>query len=255
VFIFGLVAEWWPRWGQRWGREHRRATPRECKYPPAAWICHEISWLIGSLGTKQLPTAFRHSIKATPEEESVYADLAKLREIVKDTATKDHLLEYGLYKRFLSSSEALASTITKIRDRVAGATPGSPSLPLLNHLVETTAILSISGSSRYQLLKRQLQDIGWDGSLRSLRILVFTESTVTQKALAEALASDFQLGYFAKFEKQPKPVLATIHGGLHRRPRSRDLRTRLGVGTVNGSHWQSLAAGGGQSVGTPLIHM
>jgi hypothetical protein len=65
--------------------------------------------LIGSLGTKQLPTAFRHSIEATPEEESVYADLAKLREIVIDTATKDHLLEYGLYKRFLSSSEALAS--------------------------------------------------------------------------------------------------------------------------------------------------
>jgi hypothetical protein len=128
--MFGLVAEWWPRWGQRWGREHRRATPRVGKYPPAARICHEISWLIGSLGTKQLPTAFRHSIEATPEEESVYADLAKLREIVKDTATKDHLLEYGLYKRFLSSSEALASTITKIRDRVAGTTPGSPSLPL-----------------------------------------------------------------------------------------------------------------------------
>ena len=170
------------------------------------------------------------SIDATPEEENVYADLAKLREVVKDSATKDHLLEYGLYKRFLSSPEALASTITKVRDRVAASTPASPSLSLLNHLVQTTANLRISASSRYQLLKRQLLEIGWDGSPKSPRILVFTESTVTQKALAEAIASDFKLSYSGKFEEQPKQVLATIHGGFPDKALS-DTIEAFGTGT------------------------
>jgi ERCC4-related helicase len=151
---------------------------------------------------------------ATPAEEAVYADLAKLRAVVKEHGTKDRLIEYGLYKRFLSSPEALTSTITKVRDRVAKEDAASPSLPLLNHLVTTSAGLSISASSRYQLLKRHLQELGWDGSASSPRLLLFTESTVTQKALAEALARDFRLKYSAKFEDQPAQVLATIHGGL-----------------------------------------
>lgn len=154
------------------------------------------------------------TIEATPEEESVYTDLGKLRKVVKEHGTADRLLEYGLYKRFLSSPEALASTITKVRDRIASEDPKSPALPLLSHLVTCASGLLISTSSRYQLLKKQLKELGWDGSPQSPRLLLFTESTVTQKALAEALAKDFRLKYSAKFEDQPGQQLATIHGGF-----------------------------------------
>jgi hypothetical protein len=72
--------------------------------------------------------------------------------------------------------------------------------------------MSIRESSRYKLLKAQLQAIGWDGSPTSPRVLVFTEYRETQDALAEALARDFKLKHSTKFEHQPKQVLATING-------------------------------------------
>jgi ERCC4-related helicase len=162
---------------------------------------------------KVLPLAST-STDATSEEEDIYDSLAKLRRVVKEHKTGDRLLEYGLYKRFLSSPEALASTITKVRDRVVADEPASPTIPVLNDLVSQASSLKIGASSRYQLLKTQLKTIGWDGSSQSPRVLIFTESTVTQKALAEALAKDFRIPYSAKFEDQPKQVLATIHGGF-----------------------------------------
>jgi hypothetical protein len=64
------------------------------------------------------------------------------------------------------------------------------------------------------LLVVQLRQIDWDGGASSPRVLLFTESTVTQAALAKALAKSFGLPWSAKHEDQPGQVMAAIHGGM-----------------------------------------
>lgn len=76
----------------------------------------------------------------------------------------------------------------------------APELPYLRRMASAMATLTIWSSSRYRLLKRQLQAIGWDGSASSPRVLVFTEYRETQDALAAALAKDFNLPYRGPFE-------------------------------------------------------
>ena len=158
------------------------------------------------------------TVNATPDEENVYTLLADLRQAAADTqqphgAWKNHaLVQYGIYKQFLSSPESCRKTVQKRRKTVFETNPGSPELPYLHSIETGIKKLSIRDSSRYQLLKRQLQDIGWDGSPSSPRVLVFTEYRETQDSLAEALAADFKLTYTPQFEDQPTHVLATIHG-------------------------------------------
>ena len=55
--------------------------------------------------------------------------------------------------------------------------------------------------------------MGWTGKPNSPRILLFTESTVTQAALARELAQEFGLPFSDRHEDQPGQVLAIIHGG------------------------------------------
>jgi len=151
---------------------------------------------------------------ATPEEEAIYALLGKLRSVVKESKSGNDLLQWGLYKRFLSSPEAFASTAKKVRETLTAKDAEHSCLPVLKQLEAAAARLTIRASSRFQLLAKHLRELGWDGSPRSPRVLIFTESTVTQAALADALAEDFSLDYSEKFDAQPAQVLATIHGGF-----------------------------------------
>lgn len=155
---------------------------------------------------------------ATAEEEQVYQILAEFRKAVTENRQADHplrnqaLLQYGIYKQFLSSPESCRRTVQKRIQAVTAADANGPELSFLTRIEAALAKLSIRASSRYQLLKQQLQNIGWDGSPASPRVLVFTEYRETQDALAAALAQDFKLDYSAKFEDQPTQALATIHG-------------------------------------------
>ena len=165
---------------------------------------------------KLVPLA-QTTVDATPQEEQIYSALAELRQAATDgkgeQAWKHHaLLQYGIYKQFLSSPESCRKTLQKRIATVEQKTPESPELPYLEKIEKQLGKLSIRDSSRYKLLKQQLKDIGWDGSSRSPRVLVFTEYRETQDALAEALAKDFKLKYSSKFEAQPIQELATIHG-------------------------------------------
>ena len=157
------------------------------------------------------------TVDATPGEEQVYAILAELRAEAKrdkeEEAWKNHvLLQYGIYKQFLSSPESCRKTVQKRTQTVTDKDPESPELPYLERIDSQLATLTIRDSSRFELLKRQLKSIGWNGKPGSPRVLVFTEYRETQDALAEALAKDFKLKYSTKFEQQPKQVLATING-------------------------------------------
>ena len=57
--------------------------------------------------------------------------------------------------------------------------------------------------------------IGWNGSPRSPRVLIFTEYRETQDALAQAIAKDFRLPY-SDAVRGPghSRSLATIHGSF-----------------------------------------
>lgn len=157
------------------------------------------------------------TVAASEEEEEVYSILSELRaEATRnkgEEAWKNNVLvQYGIYKQFLSSPESCRKTLQKRITAVEAKDPMSPELPYLKRMDEQLETLSIRDSSRYQLLKRQLEAIGWDGKENSPRVLVFTEYRETQDALAAALAKDFKIKYSPKFEQQPKQALATING-------------------------------------------
>lgn len=157
------------------------------------------------------------TVDATTEEENIYEILAELRaEATKnkgEEAWKNNVLvQYGIYKQFLSSPESCRKTLQKRISLVKSKDAESPELPYLERMNSHLASLNIQNSSRYRLLIQQLKDIGWKGSENCPRILVFTEYRETQDALAEALAKEFKLKYSPKFEQQPGQVIATING-------------------------------------------
>ena len=157
------------------------------------------------------------TVPASEDEEKVYSVLSELRaEATKNKGHEDWknnvLVQYGIYKQFLSSPESCRQTLHKRITAVRKNSPDSPELPFLDRIDSLLSRMSIRESTRYKLLKAQLKAIGWNGSPGSPRVLVFTEYRETQDALAEALAKDFKLKYSSKFEHQPKQVLATING-------------------------------------------
>ena len=154
------------------------------------------------------------SADANSSEETVYARLAKLRRIDTEGGDRNAIVRWGLYKRFLSSPEACRSTVERTLRNIRAKADGDADIDPLNSLLEALSALSVERSTRYRLLKGELRRIGWDGSPGSPRVLLFTESTVTQEALASALAKDFGLTWSNRQEKQPDQVMATIHGSM-----------------------------------------
>jgi ERCC4-related helicase len=162
------------------------------------------------------------TVDATSAEEEVYKILADLRR--KTTEPDDDslgkrgwqhhaMVQYVLYKLFLSSPEACIETVQKRLALLRDQDNESPlELEYLSNLEGHLHKLDITMSSRYQLLKKQLTELGWTGRSNSPRILIFTESPRTQKALAPALARDFSFKYSDKFEHQSSQVLATLRG-------------------------------------------
>jgi len=176
-----------------------------------------------NLSERQLVPLHGTTSPASDDEEAAYAVLAELREAIavgrKSEETKhlwknNALVQYGLYKLFLSSPEACQHSLEGRIVREAKANPDSPELPYLQRLLQCLKVLNIRKSSRYQLLVRQLKDMGWNGKKNSPRILVFTEYRHTQDALAAALAKDFKLKHSDKFEDQATQTLAVIHGSV-----------------------------------------
>lgn len=74
--------------------------------------------------------------------------------------------------------------------------------------------LKITASARFRLLVRELDALHWDGTPSSPRLLVFTESRLTQMHLARALAERFGLAFSDKPEDQPDQPLGILHGGM-----------------------------------------
>ena len=154
------------------------------------------------------------TIDATLDEEASYAELGNLRARAKAGQYKtEAIIQWGLYKRFLSSPEACFSTVTKRIATLDKNPDRVDEVAALATLKSRLSRLQISGSSRFQLLVRELKSMGWTGKPNSPRVLLFTESTVTQIALARALAQEFTLPFSEKHEDQSTQTMAIIHGG------------------------------------------
>ena len=160
------------------------------------------------------------TLQATDAEEAAYSILGELRQAAQSAkelkANSDwrnqRLIQYGLYKQFLSSPESCAGTISKRVKKLQAEEPKSPELPYLTKLEAALKKLSLTESSRFQLLLEQLRKIGWTGQQNSPRVLVFTEYVETQKALATAIAQSFKLKHSEKFEDQSQQAIASISG-------------------------------------------
>lgn len=154
------------------------------------------------------------TIDATADEEASYAELGNLRARAKAGQYKNEaIIQWGLYKRFLSSPEACLSTVTK-RIATLNKTPDrEDEAAALATLKSRLSRIHIAASSRFQLLVRELRAMGWTGKPQSPRVLLFTESTVTQIALARALAQEFNIAFSEKHEDQSTQTMAIIHGG------------------------------------------
>lgn len=163
-----------------------------------------------SFAPRQVMPLERTTVAATPREERVYARLAAIRrQVLEQSLAADAIVQWGMYKSFLSSPEACRSTAQK-RRRDAGAAEAQQ----LDGLLEELRGLELASSARFGLLLRELAAMNWDGSPASPRILLFTESRVTQAALAAALAKHFRLAFSDRHEDQPRQTLGIIHGGM-----------------------------------------
>ena len=157
--------------------------------------------------------------QATKEEERVYEVLGDLRTAAKkakenkdDSWSFHPLMQYGLYKSFLSSPEACLSTVQGRMKRIGEKDPENPELEYLGGLENALGKIKIADSSRYKLLVKRLKSMKWNGKAKSPRILIFTESRKTQDALVAALAKEFKIKFSDKPEDQSEQALAMIHG-------------------------------------------
>lgn len=153
--------------------------------------------------------------RATEAEESAYLQLAHIRQLVLDKQIDTQaIVSWGMYKAFLSSPEACLSTARKRLTQLQANDSDSREVDELKLLISQLQPLKLETSARFALLIHQLEAMGWDGTAKSPRLLMFTESRVTQEFLAPALAKHFNLAFSAKQEKQAEQIIAAIHGGM-----------------------------------------
>lgn len=155
---------------------------------------------------------------ANDVEAKVYKALARLRVLSKHRKEQgkrsDTLLEYGLYKLFLSSPEAALKTITQRLGKLDSEEHGDE-IEILSEVQVALKKLSLDTTSRYLLLKEQLKAIGWDGTEKSPRILIFTEFRATQDAICKALANDFRIKFSDDQSAQKDQVIGKIEGSFN----------------------------------------
>lgn len=155
------------------------------------------------------------TITATAPEEDAYQQLAHIRQLILDKQiVSNAIVQWGMYKSFLSSPEACRSTAEKRLEELKQKDPTSAEIPQLEKLVSLLQPLNIENSARFSLLLDQLTQMNWDGGKNSPRLLLFTESRVTQQHLSQALAKRFKIKFSDKQDVQPDQTIACIHGGM-----------------------------------------
>ena len=159
------------------------------------------------------------TIQATTAEQGVFEALEDIREfddwkeIGSNRLFKGKLSQYGYYKQFLSSPESCKDTVDKRLKELEKEDLPRIYRKHLDALSLRLQDLTTDKTSRFQLLLKQLKEIGWDGKPGSPRVIIFTEYRKTQDALTQALADEFGIKFSEKHDDQPKQIISKIHGG------------------------------------------
>lgn len=170
--------------------------------------------LAGHLPERQVVPRPQTTAAATPIEESTYSLLALMREKVKqgDGKRRNHLIEYTLYKLFLSSPESCAATVRK---RLEGRDALAPEeTEFLKQLAGLLKEQRLEQSARFGVLLDALTKIGWDGTAKSPRVVIFTQYLETKTALFNAIAKHFRLQLSTKPEAQGEQMVGFMDGSF-----------------------------------------
>lgn len=101
---------------------------------------------------------------------------------------QDLLFAFSLFKTFLSSP---AAALQSVKNRMEKTTANREELDELKGLLQT--LLADKTDSRYNALCAQLKAIGWKGTKKDERIVIFTERIETMKYLKARLTEDFRM--------------------------------------------------------------
>jgi SNF2 family DNA or RNA helicase len=123
---------------------------------------------------------------------------------------KDLLFAIGLFKSYMSSSEAALKSIENRISKLDALTEQEDIVEqnrdvLYNLKAKLEAIIHHKQDAKYLAFRKKLIDLGWYGRKRDFRIVVFAERIETLKALKTKLQRDFDLD---------DSVIADFHGSL-----------------------------------------
>jgi SNF2 family DNA or RNA helicase len=123
---------------------------------------------------------------------------------------EDFLFSVGIFKAFMSSPKAALESIQRRLEKVdatkASNECASENLDVLNELkTKLEVILETKSDSKYKKLKDTLLELGWTGTKKNDRYVVFAERINTLEYLKENLQNDFNIA---------EDAIAFFHGGL-----------------------------------------
>ncbi|MBL0267803.1 MAG: DEAD/DEAH box helicase [Chitinophagaceae bacterium] len=123
---------------------------------------------------------------------------------------EDFLFSVGIFKAFMSSPKAALESIQRRIEKVDATKAknefASENLEVLNDLkVKLETILSTHSDTKYKKLKATLLELGWTGTKKNDRYVIFAERINTLEYLKENLQNDFKIA---------EDAIAFFHGGL-----------------------------------------
>lgn len=123
---------------------------------------------------------------------------------------EDFLFSVGIFKAFMSSPKAALESIQRRIEKVDATKAknefASENLEVLNDLkVKLETILSTHSDTKYKKLKATLLELGWTGTKKNDRYVIFAERINTLEYLKENLQNDFKIA---------EEAIAFFHGGL-----------------------------------------
>lgn len=123
---------------------------------------------------------------------------------------EDFLFSVGIFKAFMSSPKAALESIQRRIEKVDATKAknefDSENLEVLNDLkIKLETILSTHSDTKYKKLKATLLELGWTGTKKNDRYVIFAERINTLEYLKENLQNDFKIA---------EDAIAFFHGGL-----------------------------------------
>lgn len=141
---------------------------------------------------------------ATPAEEAALAALRSfsLHTLGRKRHGQDRLFKWTLLKAFLSSPAACLETVNARLKRIDKETSDSDTHPYREELLQDADKLRdlralveacLHASSKEQRLLEELAKLGFDGTAKSPRVIIFSERIKTLSSLEEAIRKRFKI--------------------------------------------------------------